>query len=149
MLEVLLVFFLGTKLGQKAQARGLSKNYGWLIVPFWVLPEFFGALLLTLLEADMIGVYAGALVAAGIGAAVAFIVVGKMGSPVAQVLPGYPAVVNPPVVAPPLAPPVAPAIAPTAGFCSECGERVWLTPNGACSRGHDPECISGHYTPGK
>lgn len=146
MLEILLVFFLGNKLGQKAVGRGLSKSYGLLIIPFWLLPEFFGAFLLSLLGADTIAVYAGALIAAGIGAAVAFVVVGRLGSPVvaAPEAPVFGAIAPPPV-----APPVAPATASaTAGFCSTCGETVWLTPNGACSRGHGAECISGHYTPG-
>lgn len=148
MLEILLVFFLGKKLGQKALGRGLSKSYGLLIIPFWLLPEFFGAFLLSLLGADTVAVYAGALIAAGIGAALAFIVVGNMGSPVATVpaVQSFGGVVTPPPVAPPV---TAGAAAATAGFCSTCGETVWLTPNGACSRGHGAECISGHYTPGK
>lgn len=147
MLEILLVFFLGNKLGQKAVSRGLSKSYGLVIIPFWLLPEFFGAFLLSLLGADVVAVYAGALIAAGIGAALAFIVVGNMGSPVgaASTAESFGAITPPPV-----APPLATAAAmPTAGFCSECGDTVWLTPNGACSRGHGAECISGHYTPGK
>lgn len=32
---------------------------------------------------------------------------------------------------------------PKHGMCSACGETVWLTDNGACVRGHGPECISG------
>jgi hypothetical protein len=32
-----------------------------------------------------------------------------------------------------------------AGQCSECGQNVYLTPEGACPQGHGPECISGHY----
>jgi len=32
-----------------------------------------------------------------------------------------------------------------AGYCSECGRNVYLTPEGACEQGHGPECISLTY----
>jgi hypothetical protein len=32
-----------------------------------------------------------------------------------------------------------------AGYCSECGRNVRLTPEGACGSGHGPECVSGAY----
>lgn len=32
-----------------------------------------------------------------------------------------------------------------AGFCAKCGENVWLDSNGACMRGHEPECVSAVY----
>lgn len=155
MLEVLVVVLLGQRLGKKAQQRGLNKNYGWLIVPFWLLSEFFGAMVATLAGADTLVVYLAALASAALGAILAFVVIGNMGSgvPVAPLMPQVPYAGQqyaPPGVsqqyAPP-APPVVESLAPQAGFCSECGETVWLTPNGNCTRGHGPECISNRYTP--
>jgi len=32
-----------------------------------------------------------------------------------------------------------------AGYCSECGRNVYLSPEGACELGHGPECVSGAY----
>jgi hypothetical protein len=34
---------------------------------------------------------------------------------------------------------------PQAGWCRECGEWVWVDPEGACQNGHDPECVGGIY----
>ena len=34
---------------------------------------------------------------------------------------------------------------PRAGWCRECGEWVWVDPEGACPAGHGPECISHEY----
>jgi hypothetical protein len=34
---------------------------------------------------------------------------------------------------------------PRAGWCHECGEWVWLDPEGACPDGHGPECIVHEY----
>jgi hypothetical protein len=34
---------------------------------------------------------------------------------------------------------------PKAAYCSECGENVYLTEDGRCPKGHDPEALSGHY----
>lgn len=146
MLEIIVVILLGQRLGRKAEGRGLSKNYGWLIVPFWLLPEFFGAMVATLAGADTLVVYLAALASAAVGGVLAFVVMGRMGSgvPLAPLMPQDPYTGQ--QYAPP-APPAAAALAPQAGFCSECGESVWLTPNGNCTRGHGPECISNQYTP--
>ncbi len=145
MIEVFVVIMLGQRLGKKAASRGLNKNYGWLIVPFWLLPEFIGAFIAGLAGADTLVVYLAALVAAALGAVLAFVVVGRMGPgvPVASAVPSMPYAGQ--AYPPPT--PAAAALAPQAGFCSECGESVWLTPNGSCTRGHGPECISGQYTP--
>ena len=32
-----------------------------------------------------------------------------------------------------------------AGWCSQCGANVWLTPEGACAQGHGAGSISGTY----
>lgn len=32
-----------------------------------------------------------------------------------------------------------------AGYCSKCGQNVWLASDGSCAKGHGPECISGVY----
>jgi len=32
-----------------------------------------------------------------------------------------------------------------AGFCTECGDNVYLTDEGACPEGHGPECIRDEY----
>lgn len=32
-----------------------------------------------------------------------------------------------------------------AGYCSECGRNVYVTPEGACELGHGPECVSDVY----
>lgn len=32
-----------------------------------------------------------------------------------------------------------------AGYCSQCGQNVWLTADGSCSQGHGSECISNVY----
>lgn len=32
-----------------------------------------------------------------------------------------------------------------AGYCSTCGENVYLTPTGGCPKGHGPECVSNVY----
>ena len=155
MLEIFVVVLLGQRLGKRAEQRGLTKNYGWLIVPFWLLPEFFGAMIASLLGADTIVVYLAALVSAALGAVAAFGVMGRLGSgvPITPAMPQvpyagqqYPAPQAGQQYAPP-APPAATAFAPKAGFCSECGESVWLTPNGHCTRGHGPESISNQYTP--
>ena len=41
---------------------------------------------------------------------------------------------------------------PRAGWCRDCGEWVWLDPEGACPAGHDADCVSHEYdaepTPG-
>ena len=117
--------------------------------------HLLGAMAATLAGADTLVVYLAALASAALGAVLAFVVVGNMGSgvPVAPLMPQVPYAGQqyaPPGTgqqyAPP-APPVAQSLAPQAGFCSECGETVWLTPNGNCTRGHGPECISNRYTP--
>lgn len=154
MLEILVVILLGQRLGKKAESRGLSKNYGWLIVPFWLLPEFLGAMIVGLFGADTLTIYLAALGSASLGAVAAFVVMGRMGSGVAipPAMPQAPYAGQqypPPYAGQQYAPPAPPAaaLAPQAGYCSECGESVWLTPNGNCTRGHGPECISNRYTP--
>lgn len=32
-----------------------------------------------------------------------------------------------------------------AGFCSGCGDNVWLNADGSCSKGHAAACVSGAY----
>ena len=32
-----------------------------------------------------------------------------------------------------------------AAFCSECGQNVYITPEGACPSGHGPGSLSGHH----
>lgn len=32
-----------------------------------------------------------------------------------------------------------------AGYCSECGENVWLDADGGCEAGHGPECVTDVY----
>ncbi|PKM06151.1 MAG: hypothetical protein CVV17_02490, partial [Gammaproteobacteria bacterium HGW-Gammaproteobacteria-7] len=34
---------------------------------------------------------------------------------------------------------------PQAGWCRECGEWVWVDPEGACQNGHGSECVGGIY----
>ena len=34
---------------------------------------------------------------------------------------------------------------PRAGYCSECGQQVWLTSDGYCQMGHHPDAVSGIY----
>ncbi len=34
---------------------------------------------------------------------------------------------------------------PRAGWCRECGEWVWVDPQGACQNGHSSECVGGIY----
>ncbi len=34
---------------------------------------------------------------------------------------------------------------PKAGWCRECGEWVWVGPEGGCQNGHGPECVGGVY----
>jgi competence protein ComGC len=35
-----------------------------------------------------------------------------------------------------------------AGYCDQCGENVWLAPDGSCMRGHGAEHVTGAYEAG-
>jgi ribose/xylose/arabinose/galactoside ABC-type transport system permease subunit len=74
MIEIIVLIVLGRKLGDMAQERGRSKGWGALVL-LWVLGELIGAVIGFAVTSDEVAPYLFALVGAGIGAGVAYLIV--------------------------------------------------------------------------
>ncbi len=127
-------------------SKGYSKWYAALVPLMWITTEFTAMFLMQVFVPDadfvllmFVGVAGGAVGGAIVywrmrlrvpqGAAVVMPAAGTAA-------PGAPA---PPVTQ---APGGSQALA---GYCEQCGTNTWLTPEGACERGHDADSVSGVY----
>lgn len=82
MLEILLLWFLWTRIGRIVEPKGYKPlGFGLLLISLWFIGEILGGMIgLALFQGDYWGAYAVGLVGAGLGAGIAFFVATRMRS---------------------------------------------------------------------
>lgn len=151
MIEIVLIVLMGLQLKKMAEAKGRPATWGLLalLIPAigWSI-AFVGGIVIAATTGQSAGIDTpGFWIVAGITYTAEILValgiyqyVKKL-----QPLPGasIPATVAP---APGAQPTPAPAVSQAlAGTCAECGQNVWLQPDGSCPNGHPASSISGTY----
>jgi hypothetical protein len=154
MIEIILIVLMGLQLKKMAEAKGRPAKWGLLalLIPAVGWPVAFVA---GIVSAATTGQAAGVdtpgfWIAAAITYTSELLVALGICQYVKRLAPVAGAPV-PALAAPAGAVPVPPA-APTravgqalAGTCAECGQNVWLEPDGSCPNGHPASSISGTY----
>lgn len=153
MVELFGIFWLTRLTSRLAVGKGYSKWYAAYVPAMWVATEFMAMFIVMMLAPDTnlyLVMLAGVLGGMVGGSTVYW-------SMRARPLQGERAQIDAAArtVAPGSKAAVAASPAPASaqanggqalsGYCEECGENTWLTPEGACEKGHSADSISGVY----